>query len=169
MLNKYYIIIIFIGNCVPVQIPNSSSIRTAKCRALRNERLHTDPIIALFIMKRNTIHGNTICDIRYDHFFVHFWSNFQFQMYKEYYFKSKIPCMQFDATGRCCRKIKRLEQHQNSSLFLYEGILEVENKTFTALSMVSEQHDNLAISTLLDRWLRCGVSAPKMTVCDQSL
>jgi len=77
--------------------------------------------------------------------------------------------MQFDATGGCCRKIKRLEQHQSSHLFLYEGVLEIENKTFTALSMVSEQHDNLAISTWLDRWLRCGVRAPKMTVCDQSL
>ncbi|KAL5238131.1 hypothetical protein ACI65C_005541 [Semiaphis heraclei] len=77
--------------------------------------------------------------------------------------------MQFDATGGCCRKIKRLEQHQSSHLFLYEGVLEIEKKTFTALSMVSEQHDNLAISTWLDRWLRCGVRAPKMTVCDQSL
>ncbi|CAI6372651.1 unnamed protein product [Macrosiphum euphorbiae] len=134
MLNKYNIIIVFKGNCVPAQIPNSSSIRTAKCRALRKERLHTDPIIAaLSIMKRNTIHGNTIRDNGYDHFFVHFWSNLQLQIYKECYLKSKIQCMQF---GGCCRKIKRLEQHQNSSLFLYEGVPEIENKTFTALSMV---------------------------------
>lgn len=120
-------------------------------------------------MKRNTTHVNTIRDIGYDHFFVHFWSNLQLQIYKECYLKSKIPCMQFDATGGCCRKITRLEQHQNSSLFLYEGVLEIDNKTFTALSMVSEQYDNLAISPWLDRWLRCGVRAPKMTVSDQSL
>jgi len=40
----------------------------------------------------------------------------------------------------------------------------MENKTFTALSMILEQHDHLAISTWLDGWLRYGVRAPKMTV-----
>jgi len=46
--------------------------------------------------------------------------------------------MQFDVTGGDCRKIKRLEQNQNCCLFFYEGVLKIENKTFTALSMVSE-------------------------------
>uniref|UniRef100_A0A2S2QTV7 NOF-FB transposable element protein n=1 Tax=Sipha flava TaxID=143950 RepID=A0A2S2QTV7_9HEMI len=103
------------------------------------------------------------------HNFVHFWSNLQLQIYKECYSRVKIPTMLFDATGGCCKKIKRSNGDQSRHLFLYEGVMEIEGKTFTALSMISEQHDILSIYSWLDRWLRCGIKPPKMIVCDQSL
>lgn len=84
-------------------------------------------------MKHHTTYGTAIRDIGYDHYFIYFWGNLQLQIYKDYYSKVDVPCMAFDGTGGCCRKIKRFGSNQSSNLFLYEGVMEVENITFTAL------------------------------------
>jgi len=47
--------------------------------------------------------------------------------------------------------------------------MNIDSKTFTVLSMISEQHDTLSIYIWLTRWLRCGIKAPKMAISDQSL
>jgi len=145
------------------------SLRTAKSRANSLTRLHHDPVIAINIMKYNSAFCSTIRDIGYDGFFVHFWSNLQLRIYKECYSKLKIPTISFDATGGCCRKIKRPDNNMSSNLFLYEGVMEVDGKTFTVCSMISEKHDTLSICTWLKRWLKCGVKPPKMVISDQSL
>lgn len=119
-------------------------------------------------MKHCETYCSIIRNIEYDGFFVHFWSNIPLQIYKECYTRAKIPTMSFDATGGRCKKIKRSNGDQSSNLFLYEG-MEIEGKTFTALSMISKQHDALSIYSWLDRWIRCGIKPPKMIVCDQSL
>lgn len=93
----------------------------------------------------------------------------QLQIYKECYSKVSIPCISFDATGGCCKRIKRPEGNQSNHLFLYEGIMNIDSKTFTVLSMISEQHDTLSIYIWSTRWLRCGIKAPKMVISDQSL
>lgn len=118
-------------------------------------------------MKYNSTFCSTIRDIGYDGFFVHFWSNLQLRIYKDS--KCKIPSISFDATGGCCRKIKRPDNTMSSNLFLYEGVMEVDGKTFTVCSMISEKHDTLSICTWLKRWLKCGVKSPKMAISDQSL
>lgn len=120
-------------------------------------------------MKYRSTYSSIIRDIGYDGFFVHFWSNLQLQIYKECYSTITIPTISFDATGGCCRKIKRPENNQSSHLFLYEGVMEVNGKTFTVLSMISEKHDILSICMWLQRWLKCRIKAPKMVICDQSL
>jgi len=48
--------------------------------------------------------------------------------------------------------------------FLYEGVMELNNRPFTALSMLSEQHDNISISVWLKRWLKCNVKPPKVVI-----
>jgi len=62
-------------------------------------------------------------------------------IYKDCYSKFKIPSISFDATGGCCRKIKISYNTMSSNLFLYEGLMEVDEKTFTVCSMISEKHD----------------------------
>ncbi|CAI6343597.1 unnamed protein product [Macrosiphum euphorbiae] len=157
------------GDKAPAQIPSLISLRTAKSRAISLTRLHQDPVIAINIMKYNSSFCSTIRDIGYDGFFVHFWSNLQLRIYKDCYSKCKIPSISFDATGGCCRKIKRPDNTMSSNLFLYEGVMEVDGKTFTVCSMISEKHDTLSICTWLKRWLKCGVKSPKMAISDQSL
>jgi hypothetical protein len=102
-------------------------------------------------MKYNNEHSTTIHDIGFDKFFIHYWSNLQLKIYKEVCIKNKIPTISFDATGGCCKKIKRIGQNQSGPIYLYEGIMKIKNKSFTVLSMLSEQHNNVSISLWLKR------------------
>lgn len=122
-------------------------------------------------MKYNSEHSSSIHDIGFDKFFIHFWSNLQLKMYKDVCIKNKTPTISFDATGGCCKKIKRIGQnHDSGPIYLYEGIMQIKNKSFTVLSMLSEQHDNVSISLWLKRWLRSTtVTPPKVVISDQSL
>jgi hypothetical protein len=158
-----------LGDAVPAQIPNLGTLRVAKHRALVRNRLHSDPMVALSKMKYLGDFHNTIHDIGYNKTFVHFWSNLQLQIYKDYSRKEKIITVSFDATGGCIRKIKRNENISSGPIFLYEGVMSIDQQTFTVMSMLSEQHDTLSISTWLNRWLRCGVKSPKVVISDQSL
>lgn len=126
-------------------------------------------MVALSKMKYLAEFQNTIHDIGYDKTFVHFWSNLQLQIYKDYCRKEKIITISFDATGGCVRKIKRNENIRSGPIFLYEGVMSIDQHTFTVMSMLSERHDTLSISTWLNRWLRCGVKSPKVVICDQSI
>jgi len=96
--------------------------------------------MALQIIKNNT---TSIHDIGIDKFFIHFWSNLQLQIYKKYYNESNVPTISFDATGGCCKRLKRYNNSPSGNIFLYEGVMDLNNRTFTALSMLSEKHDNM--------------------------
>lgn len=164
MKQKYHL-----GDAVPAQIPNLGALGVAKHRALVSNRLHSDPIVAVRKMKYLGEFSNTIHDIGSDKTFVHFWSNLQLQIYREYSRKERIITVSFDATGGCVRKIKRNENIRSGPIFLYEGVMSIDQHTFTVMSMLSERHDTLSISIWLNRWLRCGVKSPKIVICDQSL
>lgn len=120
-------------------------------------------------MKYLTEYENTIHDIGSDKTFVHFWSNLQLKIYREYCKKEQIPTISFDATGGCVRKITRGINKRSGPIFLYEGVMNIDNNNFTVMSMLSEQHDTISISTWLKRWMRCDVKAPRVVICDQSL
>lgn len=151
------------------QIPNLASLRQAKCKELAKIRLHSDPLVALSIMSENKFYGSVIRDIGYTKFFVHFWGDLQIKVYNEYSSKVDVPSISFDATGSCCKKIKQPSGPLGNSIFLYEGVMKVNNNSFTVLSMLSGQHDTLSIYTWLKIWLKCGVRVPKDVVCDQYL
>jgi len=154
---------------MPPQIPSLTSLRVAKHRAVSSLRHHQDPINALGVMKQIHKYDGAIRDIGFDTFFVHFWTNLQMKIYKEQYTKCAVPTISFDATGGVCKKIKRYGNNYCSSIFLYEGIMKVEDQSFTVTSMLSEQHDNISISLWLKRWLQCGLKPPKVSITDQSL
>jgi len=120
-------------------------------------------------MKQSQEFNNSIHDIGFDKFFVHFWSHLQLQIYRNNYKKEQVPTISFDATGGCCQKLKRNASKLSGSIFLYEGVMCINNQSFTVMSMLSEQHDNISISSWLKRWLRCGINPPKIAICDQSL
>lgn len=126
-------------------------------------------MIALNKMKYLVQYENAIHDIGSDKFFVHFWSHLQLQIYRDYSKKEKIPTISFDATGGCVRKIIRSFDKRKSPIFLYEGVMNVNDRSFTVMSMLSEQNDTISISTWFKRWLKCGVQVPKIVICDQSL
>ncbi|KAL4083061.1 hypothetical protein QTP88_028391 [Uroleucon formosanum] len=98
-----------------------------KSKAILSSRLHDNPIIALGIYKRNS------------------------------YSKVHPVTISFDATGGVCKKIKRYDNQLSGVVFLYEGVMNLFGKSFTVLSMLSEQRDNVSISLWLKRWLRCSL------------
>jgi len=158
-----------LGDAVLAQIPNLGALRVVKHRALISNRLHSDPMVAVRKMKYLGKFSNTIHDIGSDKTFVHFWSNLQFQIYKECSRKERIITVSFDATGGCVRKIKRNENIRSGPIFLYEGVISIDQHTLTDISMLSERHDILYISIWLNRWLRCGIKSSKIVIYDQSL
>ncbi|CAI6374126.1 unnamed protein product [Macrosiphum euphorbiae] len=157
------------GDAVPAQIPNIGTLRVAKYRAIAATRYDSNPIIAISLMKQSQKFDNSIHDIGFDKFFVHFWSHLQLQIYRNNYKKEQVPTISFDATGGCFQKLKRNEFKLSGSIFLYEGVMCINDQSFTVMSMLSEQHDNISISSWLRRWLRCGIDPPKIAICDQSL
>lgn len=80
-----------------------------------------------------------------------------------------MPTISFDAIGGVCKKIKQFGKNFSSSIFLYEGVMKVVDQSFTVISLVSEQHDNVSISLWLKRWLQCGLKPPKVSITEQSL
>lgn len=123
-----------------------------------SSRLHDNPIIALGIYKRSDRYGGAIQDIGFDKFFLHFWSDLQLKIYRDSYSKVHPVTISFDATGGVCKKIKRYDNQLSGVVFLYEGVMNLFGKSFTVLSMLSEQRDNVSISLWLKRWLRCVTS-----------
>lgn len=113
------------------------------------------------IFKNSDTYGAAIHDIGYDKFFIHFWSDLQLKIYRDSYTKFPIFTISFDATGGVCRKLKRFDNNISGAIFLYEGVMSLNDESFTVMSMLSEQHDNVAISLWLKRWLRHDVKPPK--------
>jgi len=154
---------------LPAHIPSSKSVRQVKSKGLLSSRLYDNPIIALGIYKRSDRYGEAIQDIGFDNFFLHFWSDLQIKIYRDSYSKVQPVTISFDATGGVCKKIKRYDNQLSWVIFLYEGVMNLFGKSFTVLSMLSEQHDNVSISLWLKRWLKHDVKPPKVAVSDQSL
>lgn len=86
-------------------------------------------------MKRNEMYKYPMTDIGLNTFLIHFWSNFQLQIYKNNYQKTTVPTICFDATEGCCEKNKRNDEVIRGSIFLYEGVVNIKNQTFTLLSI----------------------------------
>lgn len=114
------------------------TLRVAKHRALVATRIYSDPLVALNKMKYLVEYENCIHNIGSDKFFVHFWSNLQLQIYRDYSRKEKIPTISFDATGGCVRKIIRNIDKSSGPIFLYEGVMNINERSFTVMSMLSE-------------------------------
>jgi len=159
--------LIILGDVLPAHIPSSKSVRQVKSKTILRSRLHENPIIALGIYKKSDRYGVAIHDIGFDKFFVHFWSDLQLKVYRDSYSKVQPVTISFDATGGVCKKIKRCDDQLSGAIFLYEGVMNLSGESFTVLSMLSEQHDNVSISLWLKRWL--DVKPPKVAVSDQSL
>jgi len=151
------------------QIPSLACLRQTKSKALSVLTCHKDHWASLQIMKHNNQYDCAIRDIGIDNFFVYFWSDFQLKIYREQSLKNKLLTISFDPTGGVCKKIERFNEGYSGSTFLYEGVMKVNDQTFTALSMLSEQHDNLSIALWIKRWLRCNIKPPKVAVSDQSI
>lgn len=159
------------GDREPSNIPSSNVLRVAKHKTLTISRAHKNPILALGILKKKPPCENTIRDIGYDRFFVHYWSAAQIHVYNEYCKKSVPSTIAIDATGSICHKIKRLAGEKSRNIFLYEiTVLDKEDtQQYSVGNMLSERHDSNSIYFWLSEWRRSGASKPDIVVSDMSI
>ena len=104
----------------PPHIPTANALRVAKSKALREDRIHDDPILGLCIMKYSNSFANSIHDIGYDRFFCHYWTSLQINLYREYVKRAKFASISIDATGTVVRRPILIGRRRSKAIFLYE-------------------------------------------------
>lgn len=127
------------------------------------------PIIGLSDMKNDSSWKNSIKDIGLDRFFVHYWTQTQMLIYKQYCKQSKHSLVSIDATGSLIQKVKKLQGGLSSHIYLYEVVIHFHGKQFPVSQMLSERQDTFSILYWLGQWIKDGAPIPKESVCDYSL
>lgn len=104
-------------------------------------------------------------------FFLHYHSNEQVHIYRNYCRNVKYPKLIVDATGSVVKNFKKFGMEKTKNIYLYEALAydAANNHGFTVTNMLSEGHNNTAIFNWLSEWLNCNIKPPKETVCDMSL
>lgn len=157
------------GDKEPSHLPTLNALRILKCRSLKKNQDHDDPILGLSVLKGNLPYSLIIRDIGYDRFFVHYWSTVQINIYRQYFKSTDVPVISIDATGGVVKKTLLISGRKTKSIFFYEIAVHNGEKQFPVAHMLSERHDNNSISHWLVEWTRDGAPAPKIVVTDQSI
>lgn len=79
------------GDQEPSNLPTLNALRILKCRTLKNNQDHEDPILGLAILKGSLPYSVIIRNIGYDQFFVHYWSTVQINGYRQYFKNTTVP------------------------------------------------------------------------------
>jgi len=160
-----------LGQLEPSILPSANALRVAKSKELKLRQRHPDSLTTILLMKLEETYKNCIHDIGIDPFFIHFYTPELIHLYRAYSKSSSYPSLIIDATGTVIKNFSKLGLLKTRTLYLYEAVVydDIRNHTFTACSMISERHDNIAIYNWLSRLLKSGVPPPKETCCDMSL
>lgn len=89
-----------------------------------------DPIKALGIMQLGSF-KNIIHNVSLNPFFIHYWSNYQLDVYRTYT-SDEIACIYIDATGSIIKKIKRPDKSKTGPIFLYSCAANSQKSLFPA-------------------------------------
>lgn len=139
-----------------------NALRVAKSKELKLRLRHPDSLTAILLMKLEETYKNCIHDIGIDPFFINFYTPELILLYRAYSKSSSYPSLIIDATGTVIKIFSKLGLIKTRTLYFYEAVVydDIRNHTFTACSMISERHDNIAIYNWLSRWLktRCSTS-----------
>jgi len=103
-------------------------LRVAKYNIKEKSYFDKDPIKASEIMQLGPL-KNIIHNIGLNPFFVHYWSNYQLDVYRTYLL-DKIACIYIDATGNIVKKIKRPDKSKTAHIFLYNYVVNSEKSGF---------------------------------------
>lgn len=160
------------GDKEPSHLPSKNALRLIKYKALKEDQLSSDPILALSLLKSEASYKEIIRDIAYDKFFVHYWATTEINSYRMYAKNSNISRITIDATGGVVKRLNLISGRQTSNIFLYQiGINDAKYRCqFSVGHMLSEKHDHNTISYWLSEWVRSNkITSPKIIVTDQSL
>lgn len=154
------------GDPEPPYLYKSSVLHVAKNELKNLQFFDSDPIRALCIIKYSA-YANCIHNIGIDLFFIHYWTNHQLQVYRKYCL-SNISTLYIDATGSIVKKIMRANNTLSQHIFLYQAVINYNDKQFSVTQMLSERHTTNNIHFWLLEWCRMGASYPREVVVDFS-
>jgi len=150
----------------PPHLYSAEVLRTAKHEILKKIYIHEDPIKALHIMQFDKLAG-TIHNIGLDPFYVHYWGNYQLNVYRAYAV-SEPACVYIDATGTIVKKIRKPDNSNSKHIFLYNCVIHCDRGLFPVAQMLTESHNTNSIQFWLIEWVRSGAPRPREVVCDFS-
>lgn len=151
----------------PPHLYSAEVLRTAKHEILKKKYIHEDPIKALHIMKFNKLAG-IIHNIGLDPFYVHYWGNYQLDVYRAYA-ASEPACVYTDATGSIVKKIRKPDNSNSKHIFLYNCVINCDRGgLFPVAQILTESHNTNSIQFWLIEWIRSGAPRPREVVCDFS-
>lgn len=161
--------VINFGKLEPSHMPSLNTLRVMKYKSKKENQLHSDLIIALSLLKSLSSYNNIIKDISYGRFFVHYWAVTELNMYRLCSKNSIAPWITIDATSGIVSTFKLITSRKTSSVFLYEvGVMDYSNESqFLVAHMLSERHNNDAISHWPKEWLKSKIPSPKVFMTDQ--
>lgn len=154
------------GDPDPPHLYSLPVLNTAKKELKASKFLTPDPIISLGIKKSYSLR-NDIQSIGLDPFYVHYGTNHQNHMYREYTRKFP-PCISIDATGSICKPIEKPDKRISPHIFLYQCVINFEKNQFPVTQILSEVQNAGAITSWLLEWVRRGATSPKEVICDAS-
>jgi len=103
-------------------------LRTAKHEITQKNYIDKDPVKALYIMQFDKLRG-IIHNIGLHPFFVHYWGNYQLDVYRTYAV-SEPACVFIDATGSIIKKIRKPDNSNSKHIFLYNCVINYEKMDF---------------------------------------
>jgi len=154
------------GDSEPPHLYKSSTLHVAKNEYKKSQFFDSDPIKALCIMKYSA-YANCIHNIGMNPFFIHYWTNHQLQVYRKYC-SSNISTIYIDATGSIVKKLMRSNNILSQHIFLYQAVINYNDKQFSVTQMLSERHTTNDIHFWLLEWCRMGAPYPREVVVDFS-
>ncbi|CAI6370090.1 unnamed protein product [Macrosiphum euphorbiae] len=130
-------------------------------------RLPKKNVLESLVELKHTSLAGSIHNIGYDPLYVHYWTNHQILIYRDY---NKEYCrLALDATGSLVKKLKRTSINiLSADIFLYEAVISQGFGQFPVSQMISERHDTISITFWLDMWIKSGVNPPNEAVSDYS-
>lgn len=112
----------------PSRLPSLNALRVMKYKSKTEIQLHSDPIIALSLLRSSSPYNSIIKDIGYDCFIVLYWTVAELNMYRLYSKNNMTPKITTDDTGGIVSKRKLISSRETSSIFLYEvGVMDYSN------------------------------------------
>lgn len=157
-----------LGDPEPSHLPSGNVLRAAKCKSLREKRIHDDPNLSVAKAMHKIPYQGIIHDVSYDKLMIRYHSSAQLHVYNEYCKNNKFPSVFIDATGSIIKKITRDNGRNCGNIFLYSCVIRDQKakQIYLVCNMISERHDTETIRHWLSLWLRDKVPVPREVVID---
>jgi len=135
------------GGPEPSYLPSGNVLRTAKCKSLREKRIHDDTILAVAKAMHKISYQGIIHDVSYDKLMIRYHSPAQLHVYNEYCKNNKFPSVFIDATGNIIKKVMRDNGRNCGNIFLYSCVIRDQKakQIYPVCNMISELHDTETI------------------------